>query len=164
MRQQARKKRGDQTLFDDPNMNLWILLDQTRDVVAKCREVELNQFQLTRVQAAVLYILIKENRGMTIAEISNWNLRELHSVLSLINRMAKIGFIRKIRNRESGKINVVITEAGVNAYINSTRRSIEMIFSSIEPEEKEQLESILKKIRAKGRELLGIGFKPAFLP
>jgi DNA-binding MarR family transcriptional regulator len=152
----------DVSIFDDSNMNLWILLDQARDVIAKCREMELNHFQLTRVQASVLYILISEGRGMSISEISNWNLKELHSVLSLINRMAKIGLVTK--NKENGKIKIAITEDGINAYISSTRRSIEMIFSSLDDSEKKQFEIILKKIRSKGRELLGIGFKPAFLP
>jgi DNA-binding MarR family transcriptional regulator len=152
----------DVSIFDDSNMNLWILLDQARDVIAKCREMELNHFQLTRVQASVLYILISEGRGMNISEISNWNLKELHSVLSLINRMAKIGLVTK--NKENGKIKIAITEDGINAYISSTRRSIEMIFSSLDDSEKKQFEIILKKIRSKGRELLGIGFKPAFLP
>jgi DNA-binding MarR family transcriptional regulator len=155
-------KDSDFSILDDPNMNLWILLDQARDVIAKCREMELNHFQLTRVQASVLYILIRENRGMSISEISNWNLRELHSVLSLVNRMSKIGLVTK--NKENGKIKIAITEAGINAYTNSTRRSIEMIFSSLDDNEKKELVNTLKIIRSKGRELLGIGFKPAFLP
>jgi hypothetical protein len=76
--------------------------------------------------------------------------------------MAKIGLVTK--KKENGKIEIAITGAGVNAYINSTRRSIEMIFSSLDDNEKKQLENTLKKIRSKGRELLGIGFKPAFIP
>ena len=162
MKQNSSMNNPDLSIFDDPNMSLYILLDQARDAIAKCREMELNHFQLTRVQASVLYILIRENRGMSISEISNWNLKELHSVLSLVNRMSKIGLVTK--NKENGKIKIAITEAGINAYISSTRRSIEMIFSSIDDTEKKQLENTLKKIRSKGRELLGIGFKPAFLP
>jgi predicted transcriptional regulator len=162
MKQNSNISNPDLSKFDDPNMSLYILLDQARDAIVKCREMELNHFQLTRVQASVLYILISENRDMSISEISSWNLKELHSVLSLVNRMAKIGLVTK--NKENGKIKIAITEAGINAYVNSTRRSIEMIFSSLDDTEKKHLESILKKIRLKGRELLGIGFKPAFLP
>lgn len=151
-------------LQGDDNMNLWILIDQTRDVIAKARELELNHFKLTRVQASILYILIREGRGLTISEIANWNLKELHSVLGLINRMEKTGLIEKQKDKDNGKIMVVITEYGYHKYLSSTRRSIDMLFSILDDIEKKELLSILKKLRYKGRELLGIDYKPPFLP
>jgi len=152
------------SLFDDPYMDLWVLLDQTRDVVARARELELNHFKLTRAQASVLFILMRENRGLTIAEISNWNAREQNSVLTLVNRMAKSGLVEKSRDRDKNKMSVVITEKGRSLYADVTRLSVEMIFSILSDEEKQQFKSILKKIRVKSRELLGIDFRPAFLP
>lgn len=150
--------------LDDPNMNLWVLLDQTRDIVSKARGLELDQYKLSRVQASVLFILLSEDRGMTIAEISNWNVREPNSVLSLVNRMEKLGLVKKIRGTGDDKVKIVLTEKGRKSYTNASRLSIEMIFSVLSEEERQQLNSCLKKLRGKGRELLGIDFKPPFLP
>lgn len=151
-------------VFDDPIWPLWVIFDQTRDVMSKARELELNTYHLTRAQATLLFILLSANVGLTISEIANCYLRELHSVLTLVNRMAKVGLVKKLHDKETGKIIVVITESGKKTYLNANRRSIEMIFSCINEEEKTQLLSILKKLRARGRELLGVGFKPPFLP
>jgi DNA-binding MarR family transcriptional regulator len=158
------KKKNIISPIDDPNLNLWVLLDQTRDVISKARELELVHYKLSRVQAAVLHILLVENRGMTIGEISNWNVREPNSVLSLVNRMEKIGLVKKVRNAGDDKIRIVITEKGQKSYTSASRLSIEMIFSALTDEEKQQLNSSLRKLRSKARELLGIDFKPLFLP
>lgn len=148
----------------DNDMNLWVLLDLTRDVISRARELELNHFKLTRMQAAMLFITQSREKGMTLPEISNWNLREPNSVLTLVNRMEKLGLVEKSRDSEEGKIRVFATEKGKKLYSSTTRQSIKMIFSALSPEEKRQLQSILKKLRDKGRQLLGIDYKPPFLP
>ena len=162
----AEKTDKERYLFDIPslNMSLWVLLDQTRDLVAKARELELHHFKLTRAQAAILYILIFENKGLTISEISNWNMREPNSVLSLVNRMEKIGLLKKTRTPGRDKIVINITEAGSKLYKELTRQSIDMIFSALSEEEKQQFKTCLFKVRGKSRELLGMDFKPPFLP
>ena len=147
----------------DPNLKLWVLLDQTRDVIAKARELELDYYKLSRVQVAVLFILLAENRGVTIGEICNWNVREPNSVLSLVNRMEKIGLVKKIRDADDDKIRIVIAEKGKKSYTSASRVSIEMIFSVLSEEEKQQLNTSLRKLRSKARELLGIDFIPPFL-
>jgi DNA-binding MarR family transcriptional regulator len=148
----------------NPDFDLWVLFDQTRDVIAKSREIELEQYKVTRVQASVLFMLQKQNRGVTLAEISKWILREPHSVSSLINRMEKLGLVKKTRARKDDRILVSITGKGHTLYGQTTKKSIDMIFSSLSQEEKLQLTSYLKKVRAKARNLLGMDYKPPFLP
>ena len=150
--------------LEDPNLNLWVLLDQTRDVISKARELELAHYKLSRVQAATLFMLLVVNKELTISEISNWNIREPNSVLSLINRMEKLELVQKIRDPDDDKIKIVATEKGRESYLNASRMSIEMIFSILSDEEKQQLGSSLKKLRSKARDLLGVDFKPPFLP
>lgn len=150
--------------LDDPDLNLWVLLDQTRDVMSKAREMELDQYKLSRVHTTVLYPLMSENRGMTIAEISNWSLREPNSVLSLVNRMEKNGLVRKVKSDDDYKVRIVLTEKGRKLYTNASRLSVKMIFAVLSDEEKQQLRFCLQKVRIKGRELLGIDYKPPFLP
>ncbi len=146
--------------LDDPDMDLWVLLDRTRDVISKAREVELNQYKISRVQSTVLYALLSENRGLTINELSKWNVREPNSVLSLVNRMQKNGLVKKIRNTDNDLINIIVTEKGRKLYMNATRLSIKTTFSILSEEEKQQLYSYLIKLRRQGRELLGMDYKP----
>ena len=148
--------------LDDPDLVLWVLLDQTRDVLSKARELELDQYKLSRVQAMVLFTLFNENRDLTIPEMSNAIVRELNSVLSLVNRMEKVGLVKKVRSTSKDKVKIALTEKGRTLYTNTTWLSIKMIFSVLSEEEKQQLYSCLKKVRSKARELLGLGYKPPF--
>ena len=156
------QKQNVKSPLGDPNYQLWVLLDQTRDVVAKATEFELKRYKLSRVQASVLYILLRENRGITIAEIANWNIREPHSVLSLINRMEKIGLVEKVRDEEDDKVRIILTEKGRELYMSAPKLSMKMIFSVLSEKEKQQLKSSLEKVRVQSRDLLGIDYSPPF--
>jgi len=158
------KKSNKVTPKTNLDFDIWVLLDQTRDIISKARELELDQYKLTRVQATVLFMLINHDRGVTLAEISKWILREPHSVSSLINRMEKTGLVKKIKSLEAPKINVVLTDKGRELYSNASQQSIDMIFSSLSSEEKLRFKSELKKLRDKARNLLGMDYKPPFLP
>lgn len=144
------------------NFDLWVILDQTGDVISKTREMELNQFQLTKAQASILHRLITENQDFTIPEIAKQSAKEVSSVLNLVNRMRKNGLVEKSQ-KDSEKILISVTDKGRELYSNSTQNSIEMIFSILSNEEKQQLNTSLTKLRDKARELLGIDFKPPFL-
>ena len=96
--------------------------DQTRDVISKARELELVQYIVTRVQASVLFVLLNQNREVTLAEISKWILRKPHSVSSLVSRMEKIGLVKKIKGREDDKIHITLTDKGSELYSKTNRR------------------------------------------
>ncbi len=152
------------SLINDPYLVMWVLLDRTRDTIAKARDMELAHYQLSRVQVAVLHTIMLENRELTIAEIADGNVREHNSVLSLLNRMEKAGLVQKIQDDNFNRIKVRLTEKGRELYASATRLSLEMIFSILSAEEQQQLKSILTKLRTKSRELLGVDYRPPFLP
>lgn len=149
----------------DNSFELWVLFDQTEEIISKARDLELDQYRLTRIQAKVLFMLMNQGAGgMTLAEISKWVLREPHSVLSLVNRMEKIGLIKRVKKTGDDKIRIFLTDKGRVLYSQTTRRSITMIFSALSPEEKKHFQSYLKKLRDEARSLLGMDYKPPFLP
>jgi DNA-binding MarR family transcriptional regulator len=145
-------------------MNLWVLLDQVCTLVKKARTLELRHFNFTLAEAEILFILTHENRGLTLAEIADWNGRELNSISIRVNKMGKRGLVKKPRSSGERQRKVFLTEKGRELYSAVRRQSVEMVFTILSEEEKEQLEPILKKLRARTRELLGMGFKPPFLP
>lgn len=147
----------------DQNLDLMILLDHTTRNVLRAREIELNQYGLTPVQARVLYILTNIEGGMMLSEITKTLSREPHSVSELIKRMEKNGLVKKVKVPPGRTIKVYITAKGRQVYGRSNRRAIGMVFSKLTEREKRQLGDILNKLRHESRELLGLDHKPPFL-
>ncbi len=150
---------------DDPEINLYILLDQTRDLVTNAVELELKHLRMTQPQVKVLTMLSREDRPVTLDELANWTLKEFNSVSTLINRMEKKGLVRKIKKDGDLKTYIALTEKGSDLYHRQvTERSIHLIFNELSEEEKKQLKDLLMKVRNTTRELMGLDFKPPFLP
>jgi DNA-binding MarR family transcriptional regulator len=144
--------------------DLWVHLDQVTTLVRKARALEITHFHLSPPEAEILYILSHENRDLTFDEIARWNYRELNSVLIRINKMEKKGLVKKTRRAGTRKTTVRITEKGSSLYGAVASQSVHMIFEVITEEEQKQLESVLTKLESRTRDLLGMGFKPPFLP
>jgi DNA-binding MarR family transcriptional regulator len=154
----ARKK-------NDPDINLYILLDQVDSITTNAVELELKHLRLSQPQARVLTMLSREGEPATIEELSNWTLKEFNSVSTLINRMEKKELIKKIKKPGDLKTYIALTEKGSELYHRQvTERSIHLIFENLSNEEKRAFESILKKLRDTTRDLLGLDYRPPFLP
>lgn len=148
--------------FDD---NLYILLDQTNGIITHAVELELKHLRLTQPQVRVLAILSRENRAVTLDELANWTLKEFNSVSTLINRMEKNGLVNKVKSNGDLKSYISLTEKGSLLYLQKvTERSIHLIFETLSASEKSQLNAILTKVRDNTRDLLGLDFKPPFMP
>jgi DNA-binding MarR family transcriptional regulator len=149
----------------DPEINLYILLDQTDSIVTNAVELELKQVRMTQPQVRVLTMLSRQDRPVTLEELANWTFKEFNSVSTLINRMEKKGLVKKNKKEGDLKTYVTLTPKGSDLYHRRvTERSIHLIFERLSEEEKTQFEAILKKLRTTTRDLLGLDFKPPFLP
>ena len=149
----------------DPDINLYILLDQVDSIVTNAVELELKHLRMTQPQARVLTMLSREGKPATIDELANWTLKEFNSVSTLINRMEKKGLVKKSKKPDDQKTYISLTEKGSELYHKHvTERSIHLIMGKLTAREKTQLESILKKLRDTTRDLLGMDFRPPFLP
>ncbi len=150
---------------NDPDINLYILLDQVDSIVTNAVELELKHLRMTQPQARVLAMLSREDKPVTIDELANWTLKEFNSVSTLINRMEKKGLVKKAKQPGDLKTYITLTEKGSELYHNQvTERSIHLIFDKLSSAEKKQLESSLKKVRDTTRDLLGMDYRPPFLP
>jgi len=110
-------------------------------------------------------MLSRQNRPVTLDELSIWTLKEFNSVSTLINRMEKKGLVKKTKKSANSKTYVTLTEKGSKLYHQGvTERSIHLIFNELSQEERNQLKELLMKVRNTTRELLGLDYKPPFLP
>jgi DNA-binding MarR family transcriptional regulator len=150
---------------EDTDINLLIMFDQSFSVLTTAIELELKHLRTTQAQVRILTMLSRENRPVTIEELSNWTFKEFNSVSTLINRMEKRGLIKKIKKNGDLKTYIVPTEKGnVLYHMKVKEQSIHLIFGSLSDEEKKQLYNILKKLRDTTSNFLGLDYKPPFLP
>lgn len=150
---------------NDPEVNLYILLDQTDGIMTSAVELEIKHLKMTQPQVRVLTMLSRQVKPATLEELANWTLKEFNSVSTLINRMVKKGLVKKTKLNGNLKTYVTLTEKGSDLYHKQvTERSIHLIFDKLSSEEKKQLDYILKKVRDTTRDLLGLDYRPPFLP
>ena len=133
----------------DEDHILWLLLRQANTAIFRARHKELNKYDLTPMEAGVLFILMTSGNEATPAEVSRRLFREHHTVGALLSRMEKRGLITRIKDSIRKNIwKVSVTKKGDNAYRQSSvRESIHNVFSMLSDEEHKQLESSLRKLR-----------------
>jgi DNA-binding MarR family transcriptional regulator len=148
---------------EDPFFNMFVLYITTGDAITNAAELELAQYGVNFPQARILFMLNRENRPVTIQELSQWVLRELNSVSILINKMETAGLVQKTRIPGDKKTYISLTDGGSELFNRITSKAPDMIFSALTDSERKELETYLKKLLKKARNLLGMDFKPPFL-
>jgi DNA-binding MarR family transcriptional regulator len=154
---------ADTQFHPDSDHDIWVLLDQAHFAVTRSRLLELAQFNLTKEQAQVLYVLRIWGGSATMNQIASFTQRQRHSVSTLVNRMEKVGLVKKVKVPREKVYKVIMTKKGKERYAKVTRHSIEMVFSALSAEDKRQFVIYLNRLQKKARSLLGLDFKPPFL-
>ena len=142
----------------DRDYELWVLLCQACKAMIRARENKLRPVGITRMQAAVLFIVKAVKVPATPAEISRWLFREPHTVSGLLDRMEKQGLVRKVNDLErKNLIRVEITEKGEEAYRRSRElKVIPKTLSRLSPKERDNLRAYLKTLRDEALQELGL--------
>jgi len=143
--------------------DIWVLLDQAHFAVTRSRLLELAQFNLTKEQTQVLYVLTMWGGSATMNQIASFTMRQRHSVSTLVNRMEKVGLVKKVKVPKEKVFKVIMTKKGKDRFERVTRESIEMVFSSLSAADKRKFVLYLNQLQKKARSLLGLDYKPPFL-
>jgi len=148
----------------DQDYKLWVLLGQASDMIFEARENELREYGITAMQAEVLFAVQAIGDKTTPAQISRWTLRRPHSISGILDRMEKVGLIRKTKDlARKNQVRVSMTDKGRQAYNKSLKRkSIHRIMSALAEEERQQLWSRLETARNKA--LKEVGKDPKKVP
>ncbi len=154
-------------LFDE-EYNLWVMLLQTRDVAWTAREKDLAKFDLSVTEAAVLnFVQLIErtvDRQATVAEISRWLFRKPNSMSELLSRMENKGLVKRVRDLpKNSAVRIELTEKGKQFYNMQIKSPfVSEIISTLSEEERQQMWTVLGKLRNKALKILGITRKPPF--
>ena len=133
---------------DDDDYNLIALINQTGHAFSLARTRELSAHGLSMMRAAVLLVLQVRDNNATPTEISQWLLREPHTISALLDRMERDGLIRRYRDlRKRNTVRVAMTEKGRAAYQESLERgTFHSVMSVLTDEEREQLRNVMTKL------------------
>lgn len=142
----------------------WTILDRTRFVVARLRELELAQFGLTIEQSAILKMLFLAGGSLSTRLLEEISMRQHHSISTLVNRMIAMKLVTKVRYKGEKRYTIAITKEGERLLGTLSNISIEMSFSSLTAEEKEKLKAYLRRIENNARNILGSPLDRRFLP
>ena len=133
---------------NDDDYNLIALINQTGHAFSLARTRELSAQRLSMMRAAVLLVLQIRDNNATPTEISQWLLREPHTISALLDRMENDGLIRRYRDlHKRNTVRVAMTEKGRGAYQESLQReTFHRVMSVLSDEEREQLRRVMTKL------------------
>ena len=152
-------------VLPDKEYELWMLLAQVNDGMLRARENELSRFDMTAIQAGAMFVIAASDEPVSIKDISNWLVREHHTVSSLITRMESKGLVKKVKNQpRNGVVGVSLTQKGKAIFHqqNEERKAISRIVSVLSAEEKGILKQLLIKLRNSTHDELAANRKPLF--
>jgi DNA-binding MarR family transcriptional regulator len=132
------------------------LLNQTTETIFRARQKELDQYNISTSQGAVLFITKALGEKATISEISRWLFRKPHTVSEIVSRMEKRGLLKKTKNpKRKDIIKIMLTTKGLEVYQKSKKRqSFQNIISSLSHEEQQQMIQYLQKLKSSAVEEL----------
>ena len=130
--------------------SLHILIGQVGAGLYRAREQELRPLGIPMMHSAVLFVLKIEDGPLSPAEISRRLLRRHQSILQLLGRMEKQGYVTVERGpRKGGPVKVVMTDKGKETVDLAWERehAVADIMSSLSKEERATLKVYLERLR-----------------
>jgi DNA-binding MarR family transcriptional regulator len=160
-----KKISNDQVLkVDDETRRLYILLEQARTTIYTMLEDEEKFHGTEYTEVGIIYYLLASENGLTQGDLARYVMKKQNSISVRLDSMEKKGLITRVKNNDDHKTYARLTPKGRDLWNSINERSIYLTFSVLSTEEKEQLRPILKKLRNKARSLLGLDYKPPYLP
>jgi DNA-binding MarR family transcriptional regulator len=129
---------------------VWALLNQTHHAIWRARERELDDIDLSAIQAGVLHLVSTLEGPVTPAVLSRLLHREPHTVSGLLTRMENGGYVKRVKDlKRKNQVRIVLTPKGKKAYdLQNKTGVINKIVSCLSPSERASLGGLLEKLRS----------------
>jgi DNA-binding MarR family transcriptional regulator len=143
---------------DDADQDLWLLLTHARYAIFRAREKELQRYGVSPEQVGLLFVVQALGNKATPAVLSRHIIRQPHTVSALVDRMARRGLVKKVKDLDrKNLVRVVMTEKGQKTYDISTKRGpIHRILNTLSEDEKKVFKDMLERLLAKARKEIGL--------
>jgi MarR family transcriptional regulator, organic hydroperoxide resistance regulator len=143
---------------EDEDQDLWFLLTHTRYAIFRAREKELQRYGVSPEQVGLLFVVQALGNKATPAALSRHLIRQPHTVSALVDRMARRGLVKKVKDLDrKNLVRVVMTEKGQKTYDISTKRGpIHRILNTLSDDEKKVFKDLLERLLTKARKEIGL--------
>jgi len=147
--------------FKNLDKGAWILLRQAYNLILKCEDRVFSEYKLTTEQHSVLMALKNISGPVRITDIALWLDRSVNSVSMIVDRMVKVGLVRRTRDRKDRRtVFVTMSSKAEKAYVPATVAGwglIQEILSPLSDEDKRTLIRLLEMLRDKTYDYLEPG-------
>ena len=136
---------------------LWVIIAQSKDAMLRARERDYARFGISNERRAILFTVYDCGGRCTPTKIARRLFREVHSVTEMLGRMEKDGLITRQKANGHNKVEVRLTEKGLNIFKQSLNSETDKrILSVLDEDERKTLASLLRKVRNSALEELGM--------
>jgi MarR family 2-MHQ and catechol resistance regulon transcriptional repressor len=129
----------------------FISLLRTGDMLNRYLELQLRKHNITPSSFGLMNAILSHEKGLTPLYISEWLFRSKHAVTSLIHDLEAVGAIsQKLNIQDRRSKYIILTKEGrkrVGKVMPTVKTTVENIFSSLDPEEIETFNGMLKRLR-----------------
>ena len=132
-------------------LRLWYMTHRTSDWLRRCEGQVFGEYKLTKEQYAVLSTIKYLGEPVRVTDIARWLERSTNSVSMIVDRMVKIGLLRRVRDRRDRReVRVIITSKGeaiLKPAILAGWEFIGKILSPLSHEDRHTLLSLLETLK-----------------
>lgn len=150
MAQTRKRQPGPALATREEARRLTVLLGQVNSALYRARQEELRPLAIPMMHSAVLWVLKAAGDTVTPAEISRKLFRRHQTILELLSRMERQGYITVQRGpRKGGPVKVAMTEKGKEAVDLAWEKEkvVAEILSALSEEERNTFSAYLERIR-----------------
>ncbi|NQT48398.1 MAG: MarR family transcriptional regulator [Chloroflexi bacterium] len=128
-------------------------------------ERDLDKQGSTLAQTDVLRILEASKIPLTPGQLASYIFREQHSVSAQLSRMWRAGLVKKTRSKKDQRVVSIKMQPKGKELLEQTRQAgggqtRDLLTSALSDEELRQLDKLLKKVRDRALQRLGMKAKP----
>ena len=151
--------------LSDDALKTWVRLRQAWEAVEKALGRELDRHDATIAQVDVLGVLDASKVSLTPGQLSSYTFREQHSISAQLSRMRKAGLIKKTRSAKDQRVvRINATPKGKDSLEETRQAGLgqarKLLKAALSGQELEQLDKLLKKVRDRALQQLGMEAEP----
>jgi len=133
------------------DLNEWMLLQHTRDLIFRAEDRLLTDFGLTAEQYEVLLAIESLDEPVRATDIARWLGHKVNTVSMIVERMVRADLVTRLRDLpDRREVRVVMTSKGERVFQTAhpaVSQLIADIWSSLPGDERRVLITLLQKLR-----------------
>jgi len=129
----------------------WRLVYQTHNLFKQCQDQICAEYGLTGEQYAVLIVLNYAGGSARVSDIARWLIRSPNSITMIVDRMLKVGLVKRTRDRADRRVVNVTATSKANAAVAQAHAAVlefvRKVFQPLSNEDENNLSDLLGTVK-----------------